>query len=123
MTTRKQRGHDTQNATAAWFRGHGWPHAESAGAGRPGTDVLGMPGLHGEVKARRELRLTEWLRQAGKVSALSFVVHRPDGFGPARIAEWPVTMRLDEFTHLLFLAGFGDGNGKAIIEEEVSSES
>ena len=62
--SRKQRGHETQNAVAAYFRDHGWPHAETAGAGRQGVDVLGLAGISCEVKARRQLALPAWLRQA-----------------------------------------------------------
>src|SRR6266487_3938419 len=99
--SRKRRGSQTQTAAAQWFAAHGWPYAESAGAGRPGSDITGIPGLACEVKARRELRLIPWLRQAATGHGLSFVVHRPDGMGPAAIADWPVTMRLEDFTELL----------------------
>ncbi len=136
---RQHRGSETQTAVARWFAGHGWPFAAPVGAGRGGTDVTGMPGLLVEVKARRDLNLTEWLRQHAKPTPQSslrggvsgpcetgvhagcyapaacecachiraFVVHRPDGYGPARVAEWPVTMRLDDFTSLLHEAGYG----------------
>lgn len=110
MPSRKQRAHDTERLAAGWFRANGWPHAEPVGAGRPGTDVTGMPGLLVEVKARRDLSLTTWLAQhALNGHALPFIVHRPDGYGPERIASWPVTMRLDDFTKLLHEAGYGDG--------------
>ena len=105
--SRKQRGSQTQTAVAQWFAGHGWPYAESAGAGRQGSDVTGIPGLACEVKARRELRLIPWLRQAASGQGLPFVVHRPDGMGPAVIGDWPVTMRLEDFTGLLHAAGYG----------------
>ena len=118
--TRRRRGHDTERAVAAWFAARGWPYAEPVGAGRGGTDVTGMPGLLVEVKARRDLRLTAWLAQhsrdslqglnlvePGRVLPVPFVVHRPDGYGPERIAGWPVTMRLDDFTVLLRQAGYG----------------
>jgi len=64
-----------------------------------------------EVKARRDLNLTTWLKQHALTggTALPFIVHRPDGYGPARIDEWPVTMRLDDFTALLHQAGYGTG--------------
>ena len=96
--SRKQRGHETQNAVAAYFRDHGWPHAESAGAGRQGVDVLGLAGISCEVKARRQLALPAWLRQAATSPGLPVVVHRPDGMGPATIDDWPATMRLADLT-------------------------
>jgi hypothetical protein len=106
--SRKRRGSQTQTAVAQWFATHGWPYAESAGAGRTGSDVTGIPGLACEVKARRELNLTAWLRQAAAGKGLPFVVHRPDGSGPATVASWPVTLRLEDFTELLHAAGYGD---------------
>jgi len=127
MPTRKQRGSETQSAVALWFKAHGWPYAESTGAGRNGTDVTGMLGLLVEVKARRDLNLTTWLKQHAlngipngtRPPRIPFVCHRPDGYGPARIAEWPVTMRLDDFTALLHEAGYGDTgpNGAGAIPE------
>ena len=111
MTTtasRKKRGSQTQAAVAAWFAAHGWPFAESTGAGRTGSDITGIPGLACEVKARRELRLIPWLRQAATGAGVPFVVHRPDGLGPAAIGSWPVTMRLSDFTDLLHAAGYGE---------------
>lgn len=112
--SRKRRGQRTQNVVADWFRDRGWPHAESAGAGRAGVDVLGLPGLAAEVKARRELALKKWLEQAaahqdmGGHGPLPFVVHRPDGLGEVNMHHWPVTMRLEDFTRLLHEAGYGD---------------
>jgi hypothetical protein len=108
---RRQRGSETQTTVAQWFATHGWPYAEPVGAGRSGTDVTGMPGLLVEVKARRALNLTTWLQQHRSQIDRPFVVHRPDGYGPARIAEWPVTMRLDDFTSLLHEAGYGTREG------------
>jgi hypothetical protein len=105
--SRKRRGSETQTAVAQWFAGHGWPYAESTGAGRQGSDITGIPGLACEVKARRDLNLLAWLRQAATGKGLPFVVHRPDGMGPAAIGNWPVTMRLEDFTGLLHAAGYG----------------
>ena len=116
MTTRKQRAHDSETAVSAWFKANGWPFAEPVGAGRGGTDVTGMPGLMVEVKARRDFRPVEWLRQhsltrihSGPPPALllPFVVWRPDGMGEASIGSWGVMMRLDDFTVLLREAGYG----------------
>ena len=122
MTTRKQRAHDSETAVSGWFKGNGWLHAEPVGAGRGGSDVTGMPGLCVEVKARRDFRPVEWLKQhaLGQITLvegmgasmpvqapLPFVVWRPDGMGPASIGSWGVMMRLDDFTVLLREAGYG----------------
>jgi hypothetical protein len=114
VPSRKQRGHETEHLAADWFAAKGWPHAEAVGAGRPGTDVTGMPGLTVEVKARRGWNVTTWLKQHrhNGTGPITFVVVRPDGYGPAQIADWPVTIRLEEFTQLLRNAGYGGNNGR-----------
>lgn len=117
---RKVRAHETESAVAAWFKMNGWPYAEPVGAGRMGTDVTGMPGLLVEVKARRDFRPVEWLKQHPPMAdpdgfreawkqepPLLFVVWRPDGMGPALVASYGVMMRLDDFTGLLREAGYG----------------
>lgn len=103
MTTRKSRGAETQRLVAAFFRANGWPHAADAGAGRAGRDILNVEGVAVEVKARRDLSLTAWLRQCvGTCDGdLPVVIHRPDGFGPASVADWPVTMRFADFVALI----------------------
>lgn len=107
---RKHRGYHTQKLAANWYARKGWPFAESAGAGRPGVDITGMPGLACEVKARRAFNVTGWLKQAAQESrhGMPFVVIRPDGYGEARIGEWGVLMTLDEHTTLLHAAGYGN---------------
>ena len=120
MTTRRQRAHDSETAVAGWFKANGWPHAEPVGAGRGGSDVTGMPGLVVEVKARRDFRPVEWLKQHAltqvtigpedgglRAMPLPFVVWRPDGMGPVSLGSWGVMMRLDDFTVLLREAGYG----------------
>lgn len=108
---RRRRGAETQRTVAAYLAGHGWPYATDAGAGRSGVDVLGTPGLSWEVKARRSLDLLAWLRQASREDgALPLVCHRPDGMGPASVADWPVTMRLADIVWLLREAGYGEPN-------------
>lgn len=109
-SSRKRRGASTQAIAARWFAAHGWPWAESTGAGRPGSDITGLPGLACEVKARRQFSPLAWIRQAQASRGLPFVIHRPDGMGPATIADWPVTLRLADFTGLLQAAGYGDGH-------------
>lgn len=102
----------SQKVVADWFAAHGWPFAESAGAGRSGSDLTGVPGLLVEVKARRAFSPLAWLRQTGKEaeqhSGLPFVVFRCDGQGEANVGEWAVLLRLDHMTGLLKEAGYGD---------------
>lgn len=107
---RKVRGMASQRIVADWFREHGFPFAESTGAGRAGVDITGMPGVAIEVKARRGFNLTGWLKQATseRRHGLPAVIVRPDGYGPARIAEWGAVLTLADYTELLRAAGYGN---------------
>jgi hypothetical protein len=112
---RKHRGYASQRIVADYFAANGWPYAEPVGAGRTGSDVTGMLGLDVEVKARRGLDLPALLRQLGERAdrgILGFGVLRLDGQGPASIEEWPVVLRLDDFTALLRAAGYGSLDGQ-----------
>ena len=109
---RKERGAETQNLVAAQFRAAGWRHAESAGAGRPGRDILGVLRVACEVKARRDFNPVGFVRQAESYADgdLPMAVVRPDGMGPASIGEWPVIFRFDDALALLREAGYLDGD-------------
>jgi len=120
---RRRRGRITQEAVAQWFRDHGFANAESTGPSMRGVDVTGMPGLACEVKARRDLSLPKWLKQAATRPGVPFVVHRPDGFGVESVGQWPVTMTLAQYTKLLHDAGYGDSDDDraALLSDRLSS--
>lgn len=105
---RKHRGMRSQKVLADYYVGHGWPYAESTGAGRAGVDITGMPGLAPEVKARRNFEPVAWLKQADREAGVPFVVFRPNGMGEANVGKWGVLMSVDEHTRLLRAAGYGD---------------
>ena len=107
--SRKNRGYRSQRVVAQWFADHGWPFAESTGAGRSGSDVTGVPGLSVEVKARNGFEPLAWIKQARSEarSGLPFVVFRCNGQGEANVGDWPVLLTLAEMTSLLHAAGFG----------------
>jgi hypothetical protein len=98
---RVTRGRESEEWLAQWFRDNGWKHAERRPAGLPGSDIMGMPAFDVEVKARRELKLTAWLKQGETRPGVSMVIHRPDGFGKEKLALWPVTFRLQDVTPLM----------------------
>lgn len=107
--SRVNRGRATQRLVANWFKGNGWPWATSKGAGESGIDVVNMPGLSPEVKATPgdvTGALLQARRNAGE--GLPFVVWRPNGYGPERIAEWPVIFTLADATALMRAAGYGE---------------
>ena len=109
-SARIARGRRTQRHAADWFRARGWPHCWPKGAFEGGRDLEGMPGLAPEVKATSDGAITTALRQAAANAGgdLPLVIWRPDGYGPERVAEWVVAMRLDVATDLLRAAGYGD---------------
>lgn len=60
-------------------------------------DVMGMPGLHLEVKRRESTRFYEWMKQAEadrKPGRMPIVLHRRNN------GEWMVFCRLDHFIQL-----------------------
>lgn len=107
---RKHRGMRTQRLVAEWFAAHGWPYADTTGAGRTGSDITGMVDVAVEVKARRDLNPLAWVRQAVAAAdgRLPVVVFRPDGMGEQSVADWPCLIRLQDLTALLHDAGYGN---------------
>ena len=108
--SRVSRGRQTQEMVAQWFREHGWPSAKSRPASLPGVDIYDMTGLAPEVKAKPG-DVTGALKQAVKNAGtdLPFVVWRPNGYGPERIADWPVIFTLQDATELLQRSGLLEG--------------
>ena len=100
--SRVARGRESEAWLAEYFAANGWPGAERRPAGLPGSDIMGMPAFDIEVKSRRDLKLTQWLKQSAPRPGLSMVIHRPDGFGKEKLGLWPVTFRLQDATSLLY---------------------
>ena len=102
----RDRGIRLQNALAAYLR-QWWVHAESAGSGRNGRDVLGTPGVAFECKTGvdGEHRPGQFMRQAVKNSGrdLPVVVWFPPGIAdPSKaIAMLP----LDDLMCMMVMSG------------------
>ncbi len=108
--TRKHRGYRTQRVAAEHFAANGFPHAEPVGAGRAGSDIVGLVGIDVEVKARRDLNLVGLMKQLdarAKDGVLGIGVVRPDGMGETTVGMWPAVMCLDDLIALLRAAGYG----------------
>lgn len=107
---RKHRGYASQRIVADRFKEAGWIHAEPTGAGRQGTDILGVLAIDIEVKARRGLNLTGALNQQEERlpddGILPVTIIRPDGYGPARIDDWPAALKFKNLLRLLTEAGY-----------------
>ena len=95
-----------------YLRANGWPHAKPVGAGSPGADVTGTPGLAFEVKARAGFEPAEWLRQAAGRVGLPVVVLRLNGQGIADPAVYFAGLRLGDLVTVLGAAGYGDGGAR-----------
>jgi hypothetical protein len=92
------------------FADNGFPHAEPVGAGRAGSDIVGLVGIDVEVKARRDLNLVGLMKQLdarAKDGVLGIGVVRPDGMGETSVGMWPAVMCLDDLIALLRAAGYG----------------
>lgn len=108
-SARVARGRKTQELLAEYYRQNGWPDAEAVAASLPGRDIKNMLGLAPEVKATERESFPAAVRQARANSDgdVPYVIYRPRGYGPERIDEWLVIMRLDDHVMLVREAGYG----------------
>jgi hypothetical protein len=108
----RARGLDLQNALARYLRAW-FPHAESAGVGRNGTDVLGTPGITWECKTaanfKADFRPLEWVRQVTAnlgQGNLPVVVYWPAGIGEKNAAAALSIIPLGDLMIVLEQAGY-----------------
>lgn len=123
--SRKYRGYETQGWLAEWFKARGWPYAEAVGAGRPGVDVTGMPGIAVEAKARAKFEPKAWLRQATgeRRHGIPVAIFRCNGQGKAAMAEWGALLTLADFTQLIREAGYGSPEDVVLHDSDDESDS
>lgn len=102
--SRKHRGYATQRLIATRWRANGIaPYAKAVGAGEQGNDILDVPGLAVEIKARDSVTLPAALKQARSdagVGDMPIVVWRHNGQGESSMEDWTVTMTLADFEKL-----------------------
>ncbi len=79
---RKHRGYRTQKVIAEYLK-QWWAYADTAGAGRQGEDILNIPTLSIEVKARADFQPLAWIKQAetNADGKLPMVIMRCNGQG------------------------------------------
>jgi hypothetical protein len=79
---RKHRGYRTQKVVADYLK-QWFPYADTAGAGRQGEDILNVPTISIEVKARADFQPLAWIKQAELNAAgkLPMVIMRCNGQG------------------------------------------
>lgn len=107
--SRKYRGLRTQKVVAEYLKGHGWPYAESTGAGRAGADVTGTPDVCIEIKARSDFHPRAWLAQAQKSAdgRLPVAVVRSNGQGE-QAGDYLAMVTFADLVDLMLAAGYGD---------------
>lgn len=94
----KRKGTAGEREAAAWFTDHGW--TAKRGQQRSGlevADIIGVPGLHIEVKRVDKLNIHKALAQSirdAKSGEKPIVFHRRD------YGEWLVTMRAEDWIEL-----------------------
>jgi hypothetical protein len=109
----RARGNRLQNALAAYLT-RWWKHAESAGAGRQGTDVTGTPGVVWECKTavefKRDFRPAQWIKQSlGHVqnrADVPIVVYFPPSIGALSVDHALAIMPMHVLMHLLTEANY-----------------
>jgi hypothetical protein len=79
---RKHRGYRTQKVIADYLK-QWWEYADTAGAGRQGEDILNIPSISIEVKARADFQPLAWIKQAESNAngKLPMVIMRCNGQG------------------------------------------
>ena len=104
---RKHRGYRTQKCVAEYLKTW-FPYADSAGAGRQGSDVTGVP-FDIEVKARSAFQPKEWLDQTRKRAdgKLSIVVMRFNSQGEDA-GEYGAMLRFSDLIQLLNQLNYPD---------------
>lgn len=97
-TARQRRGRRTNVVVADWLREHGWPDAEPTYGSEPGRDVQKIQGHSIEIKARANLDLRAWLKQADSYADgdRACVVIRLNGQGEQSVGEYLVIRRLED---------------------------
>lgn len=107
---RKHRGYATQAIVARYLKQHGFPFAESTGAGRQGSDITGTPCIDWEVKARANFDPAGAMKQSLarlKDGDLSVSVLRLNGQGEASVESFACVLPFGMLVQLLNEAGYG----------------
>lgn len=99
--SRKHRGAATERLVAERLRSI-WPYCNVSRG--PGPDLVETPGFSCEIKARANLAIPAFIKQATantSGNAIPLLILRLNGQGPASIDDWPIVMRLSDFEDLV----------------------
>lgn len=109
--SRRQRGRDSEKCVADYLVRHGFKTAHVTSMAASGSDVLGIPGIDFEVKARSGLAISETLAQLKrrrKETGLGVGVLRLNGQGEKAVGDWVAILTFDDLIYLLQAAGYGE---------------
>lgn len=98
--SQQRKGRSGEIELAGILRANGIP-AEPGQAVSYGSapDVVGIPGIHPEVKRCEQVRLSQWMQQATE-DAAKFHDGAPTIFHRRNRQEWLCTMRLSDWVEL-----------------------
>ena len=100
----RNKGKRGEREVAKIFRDAGYPARRSVQYnGRPGTaaDVVGVPGMHIEVKFVEKESVRAWYKQAERDAAASPEQKKPVVVHRKSREPWLVTLSLEDFVRLL----------------------
>ena len=108
--SRRQRGRDSEKCVADYLVRHGFKTAHVTSMAASGSDVLGIPGIDFEIKARSGLPISETLAQLKRrrhETGLGIGVLRLNGQGEKAVGDWVAILTFDDLIYLLKAAGYG----------------
>ena len=108
--TRRQRGRDSEKIVADYLVRQGFITAHVTSMAAAGSDVLGIPNLDIEVKARAGLPISETMAQLKRrrsTTGLGVGVLRMNGQGAQSIGDWVAILTFDDLIYLLKASGYG----------------
>ena len=110
-SSRRQRGRESEKCVADYLVRNGFKTAHVTSMAASGSDVLGIPGIDFEVKARSGLPISETmaqLKRRRKETGLGVGVLRLNGQGEKVVGDWVAILTFDDLIYLLQAAGYGD---------------
>jgi hypothetical protein len=110
-SSRRQRGRESEKCVADYLVRNGFKTAHVTSMAASGSDVLGIPGIDFEVKARSGLPISETmaqLKRRRKETGLGVGVLRLNGQGEKAVGDWVAILTFDDLIYLLQAAGYGD---------------
>ena len=98
----KQKGARFERLLASKLRGYGYEcrRGQQYSGNNGDADVVGLPGIHIEAKAREKMCLYEWVAQAVRDAEAGGKGNLPVVFHKKNNADILVTMRLEDWINL-----------------------